>query len=537
MPDPAPEISLDRLHRWWMAIAPACIADLTVSIDLWRLLQRAWSRGAALPQLPIVVGQTYEADLAATVTRKRQGSYYTPAAIAQFVVEATVTSACGEATPPTILDPACGGGIFLVVAYRALVRQYKPSRPDGYIALLEQLHGVDVDPNAVAVTRLALCLAAIEAVCLTNLTRKSPPNLLHEDWQSAPLQGTSGNLSSRLSQTIRCASTLLFAGDTFPSNASEAAFPSNAQFDVVLGNPPYVDAETMTRCSPALRHYCRSRYQTARGNWDLFCVFIERALQLCRAGGWHSFVVPNKLASADYAAPARSLLSRYQLHQLRDYSQVKAFSAAVYPLVYVLRAEAAIAGSVTYTVMDTPEQSRENYRLCRSRFALDRPWCLSPQQGWLTRLQQYPKLGDVLTVTGAMTVAEAYRLKPLIYDSPHPTEAFPLVNSGTIDRYTHHWGKKPLRYLGDRYQYPVVSRTQLAAALPKRYQQATTPKIIIAGLTHQLECIWDPEGTLLAGKSTTVILLPPPVAHLGPVLRGLLNSRLMTDYFRALFGY
>jgi hypothetical protein len=67
------------------------------------------------------------------------------------------------------------------------------------------------------------------------------------------------------------------------------------------------------------------RFTAAAGNWDLFCVFIEKALALCKQGGLSSLIVPNKLASADYAGAVRSLLTKDNtLLSLRDYSAVKA---------------------------------------------------------------------------------------------------------------------------------------------------------------------------------------------------------------------
>jgi len=522
-----PIVTQEQLRQWWNAIAPACTADLEISIDLWALLQRSWSLSPNGHQIPIILGQTYEAELAISTTaphrRKRQGSYYTPEAIAQFMVEATLGPACSaQSAVPTILDPACGGGVFLVVAYRYLAQRYGPPRPAAPAPLLGNLFGIDIDPNAVAVTRLALSLAVMET--------GSPPEV------------------AQLSTTVRCGNALVddAVAKTPASHPDLTPFPlTRTQFDVVLGNPPYLDSEAMTRHLPHWRTYCRSHYQTARGNWDLFGIFVERALQLCRQGGWHSFVVPNKLLSADYASGVRSLVGQTQIHQLRDYSRVTLFQAAVYPLVYVTKncvaknRPVASPGYLTYEVMGTLEQPTATRRLCRSRLSSRQPWglSLSRPQSWLARLQTYPRLDSAVEVAGAASVSEAYQLQPLLQEQAHPSDALRFVNSGTIDRYSHAWGRKPLRYLGHRYSCPVVSRSDLATALPRRYQQSICPKLIIAGLTQRLECIWDGSGGLMAGKSTTVIVISPDQGStLGPMLLGLLNSSLLTAYFQALFG-
>lgn len=88
--------------------------------------------------------------------------------------------------------------------------------------------------------------------------------------------------------------------DPYNQNASstffdpEWMFGITAGFDVVIGNPPYVDSETMTKNNLELRNLLRDQYDTARGNWDLFVVFIEKGMKLTKVKGALSYIVPNK---------------------------------------------------------------------------------------------------------------------------------------------------------------------------------------------------------------------------------------------------
>jgi hypothetical protein len=311
----------------------------------------------------------------------------------------------------------------------------------------------------------------------------------------------------------------------------------------VLGNPPYLDAELMATRFLSWRTYCARRYQTATGNWDLFCVFIEKALQLCRPGGITSFVVPNKLLAADYASAARQLLSRTRLWSLRDYSQVAVFDASVYAIVYVSENDSRKSGSTQYEQMQTVERVGLSYPIHLAPDSAS-PWLVGIQShtDLMQRLERWPKLGESAKITGAATVAEAYRLPACIRDQldANPTD-LRFVNSGTIDRYRLLWGQKPLRYLGQSYLCPVVAAPELEKLLPKRLHQSRQPKLIVAGMGLRLESILDADGTVLAGKSTTVIGLPvwEPVSGL-PLdphyLLGLLNSRLLSFYLLTRFG-
>jgi hypothetical protein len=498
------------------------------------------------------LGQVYECLL--TNTRKASGSYYTPSAIVAYILQNTLIRQLTETSVPLkLLDPACGGGVFLLSAYQLLLDWYLKkylqcstiwSQPiqqndsgewcltleERSRILHDHIYGIDIDPNAVAITKLGLELQR--------------------------LAGTLTRSPSNLSQNIICDNTLF-------RQVHEACF------DVVVGNPPYLDSEWMTTHLPDWRSYCVAQYQTAIGNWDLFCVFIEKALMLCKPGGFTSLVVPNKLAAADYAAAARSLLTqKATLLALRDYSKTSAFSASVYPLVYVAQKKQSDTRSniqinaqsdaqfdaqfdaqldtsldanyqtVWYERMSHLEQVEAAYPLkVPAAAASQSPWLLTqhPQQVELiSRLSQFPQLASIAQITGAATVAEAYAMQPWIQDSAL-TDGIPLVNSGTIDRYRLLWGEKPMRYLGQSYRYPIIPIAAIEQLPPQRYQQATQPKIIVAGMTRSLECALDAAGKIWAGKSTTLIRAIDPALDLRYLL-GILNSRLIQVYFASHFA-
>ncbi len=116
-------------------------------------------------------------------------------------------------------------------------------------------------------------------------------------------------------------------------------------FDLVVGNPPWVRAEALDR--EQLR-YLAERFRWFRGGRqmqrgyahqaDLAVVFVERALELLAPNGVLAFLVPGKLATAGYAAPAREELARRTtisvVADLRNEPRA-AFDATVYPMALV----------------------------------------------------------------------------------------------------------------------------------------------------------------------------------------------------------
>ncbi|MCU0527687.1 MAG: N-6 DNA methylase [Elainella sp. Prado103] len=555
--------------------------------------------------LPIeILGQAYEVLLNQTSSitstavsfRKVGGVYYTPISIVSTMVESAIqqgTTGSPQSFPhnfPQVLDPSCGSGGFLLAAYQSGITQWaqSPERsPQFILELLSKLHGVDIDPIAVAVAQLSLLLKTLEVCPALKNTDIVPiltknlrcgnaviaPDFDPEKYSKINFKGTSKNNLKNNPKTLTRTGSHQSSNAAIPILSStdqtitqtvdtrpfcwHSAFPdrlAQGGFDLVIGNPPYVDAEWMSIHQPHWRTYCTDHYQTATGNWDLFCIFIEKSLQLCRIGGWVSLIVPNKLLSADYAQAARHLLTRQRLVSIHDYAQVPIFAASVYPIVYLMQkvteqnlvsyqergkalSNTTVAHSVHYMRMQSIDQIAESHMVQLPEGARSPAWMFSPASP-IQHLESLPRWGDYLPILGAATVGEAYSLQALIQENSSPqNQAFRMINSGTIDRYQTHWGSKPLRYLGQKYQYPVVAEPALQQWSMRRFRQACQQKLIVAGIGQHLEATIDPQGQILAGKSTTIILLPDAESRLDlRYLLGLLNSRLLSEYFRLKFS-
>ena len=524
--------------------------------------------------------------------RKAGGVYYTPLPIVSFIVDATLAPLIRDRSPQSVagggrsrdrhplrvLDPACGSGTFLLGAYDYLLRWYLNSYvaddPDRWARgrsprlrrgtdgewqlttterkqiLLRHIFGVDIDSQAVEVTKLSLLLKVLEGE--SSQAIEAQLALFHE--RALPDLANNIKCGNSLIESDFYADeqmTLLDDDDRIRINVFDwqrefrDVFASSDGFDAIIGNPPYLDSETMTQFTPEWRPYCVSKYKAASGNWDVFCVFIERALEICRPGGRHSFIVPNKLGSANYARNIRAIIAGHNnLDQVRDYSSIPVFPVSVYPIVYsVAKRDANNSETVSYERMAqnevglaVPVRAEELDRV--RYFPSDgSPWPIFADIDAASPVERmrdaFAPLSVVALVHGAATVSEAYELAPLIEEgNPESSSNLHMVNSGTIDRYVSLWGQKAMRYLGSSYTYPVLSEEGEQNLSPNRHRQARAPKIIVAGMTKVLECIADLDGLLLPGKSTTVIESDVDLCW----LLGILNSRLMSFYYLSVFG-
>jgi len=298
--------------------------------------------------------------------RKAGGVYYTPDYISKYIVENTVGKLVENREPKDVseirvLDPACGSGSFLLAAYDFLLdwhlRYYLKNDPDAIgrkkaapifrvvgadgseswrlttnekrRILLNNIYGVDIDQQAVEVTKLSLLLKVLEGE--SEQTLGSQMALLHQ------------RVLPDLGNNIKSGNSLI--GPEFYDAVGYAAFSPDERasinafdwvrefsevmrgggFDVVIGNPPYVRQESIS----ALKRYLAASYISFDSTADLFVYFIERGTQLLREGGRFGVIVSSSILRAAYGTRLRSYLTTAtKIESLVDFGGLPVFRDA-----------------------------------------------------------------------------------------------------------------------------------------------------------------------------------------------------------------
>ena len=318
-------------------------------------------------------------------------------------------------------------------------------------------------------------------------------------------------------------------------------------FDIILGNPPYLDAENLTKYQPYARHALQNLYHSAKGNWDLYVLFVELAMELLRPGGVLGFITPNKLIASEYARTVQQLhILPNTIRTIVDYSQIKAFRSATVSVIVSVIEKTPMhpdheISFVQYTDIDsyTTQRVRQQALFTLPRGFLSFPFVTSDPQIW--NLLQLPKtLQDIATISDGASTKEAYDIAKHIrqgsLEDLYDSQKIKLINTGTIDPYTILWGKKEIVYLGCVCDCPIIDAELLKQIAPKRYKQAKNQKIAIGGMGKRLEAVVVPEG-FMCGKSTVVIELLENSGVDIEKLAKLLNSDLYSQLYRALFGW
>lgn len=317
-----------------------------------------------------VLGQVYERFLGDVITlsktgktvtiepkpevRKAGGVYYTPTYIVDYIVGHTVGElvkgkqpheVAGRtektfkpskgAHPIRVLDPACGSGSFLLGAYQFMLNWYRDQyalAPERWLRgaeptiwqagerdyrltiserkriLLDHVFGVDIDRQAVEVSKLSLLLKCLEGENSDTIGA----HLFHMKERALPDLGAN----------IRCGNSLIapdfYDGKDPDSFTTEDRLRINAfdwkkefkgvfkdgGFDAVIGNPPYVLLQHEFRDDIQLDYY-RNRYTTASYKLDTYHLFIERAIRLLSPIGRASMITPSNYWTNNHLSSLR----------------------------------------------------------------------------------------------------------------------------------------------------------------------------------------------------------------------------------------
>ena len=244
-----------------------------------------------------VLSQAYERYLGEhqKLRQRNEGSFYTPRHIADLMVHASFAALKreGKAHSAKVLDPAAGAGVFLITAFRQLVKErwYQDGRRPNTKVLREilynQIRGFDINDSALRFAALGLYLMSIEL-------------------DDAPKPVEKLRFEHDLRQTV-----IFKLGNSGVSNESsglgslgdDVGSEHNANYDLVIGNPPWSSATGLrnwSRVKERVSKIARPRLKNDSidallPNEVLDLPFVWRAMEWAKPGGQIAFALHARL--------------------------------------------------------------------------------------------------------------------------------------------------------------------------------------------------------------------------------------------------
>lgn len=344
--------------------------------------------------------------------KKAGGVYYTPTYIVDYIVQNTVKKLCDGKTPKQIsniriLDPACGSGSFLLGAYSYLLqyhldyyaqqkntkrfkdeiyqttdRQWFLTIKEKKRILLNNIYGVDIDSQAVEVTKLSLLLKVLEGASKDIFEKQQ------KLWMERALPDLDNN--------IKCGNSLigpdfydcrqakliednekLYQINAFDWKTEFKNIMEKGGFDALIGNPPYISVELTIK---DVTEYYLKTYKSAYGRTNSFSLFLEKSLELTKREGYSGLITSNRILTNTQLDTLRELLLKNSMIEHILTFKKTVFKAAVDTIVITFKnciPTKKHTIEILYDINDLPQKEfsinkiHQNYFLGNQRYVFN----------------------------------------------------------------------------------------------------------------------------------------------------------------------
>lgn len=490
--------------------------------------------------------------------RKKDGVFYTPQYITQFIVENTVGKLCfdkrqelnildfeiddiyilksGEISAKgrkyleklneykdwllslKILDPACGSGAFLNQVLNFLILEHK--QIDGMINVLNanmlrqdliglldidkeilenNLYGVDINEESVEIAKLSLWLRTAQK----------------------------GRELSNLNNNIKCGNSLIddleIAGDkAFNWKEEFKEIFDNGGFDVIIGNPPYVNIVNIT--DKKYRKELQNKFATFKNKCDLYSLFIEQCTKIVKINGEMGFIFPNSWMGTDSFSLFRKYISKNITIEKMVQLPSGVFSDAIVKTI-VMTMKNVIAPSnheIQLLIQKNERFIPKPYTLSMNKILSSKFYTYSfdPQ---IELKNTYCKLGEKVSFSLGIKTSDDKRF---IYNDKINDEYYPMLRGRNIGRYY-------LDFNNEYIWYKPELIKEKAGGRPRVLEHFTRPKILIQDIAKSINATYD-EDCYLVNDTLNIIYDTCEDFPMHYIL-GLLNSSTINYWFNYSF--
>jgi len=302
-----------------------------------------------------------------TENKRNAGVYYTRYEIVEKIVEENIAiplekiNTLDELEQFRVLDMACGSGTFLIEAYRKIVERYEiiikkylqegKRIPDNYYFMddgnvhltmslkkeiaVNNIFGVDIDAQAIEVAKMSMYILMLELNYKDDTARPILPTL-EDNFKVG--NSIIGNDYYEINDVDLENDRII---NPFDYDIEFYEVFANGGFDCIIGNPPYIKIQTLNNVYPQpVIEYINTKYpDTAKGNYDISVVFIEKALSLLKENGYLGMITLRNFMNSSYGVGLRGLLSKNKyVYNIVDFGDIQVFdNSRVYTCLLFLR--------------------------------------------------------------------------------------------------------------------------------------------------------------------------------------------------------
>ena len=467
--------------------------------------------------------------------RKEQGIYYTPSYIVDYIVKSVlgpVLDKCKtieDIKKIKVIDPACGSGSFLIKAFHVILEKYKEfgfRGPEDILKiqiLQENIYGVDLDQQAVEITRLNLLINALSK-------REKLPFLNNIKNGNSLISGTDEELQKYFGKDFKNKKPFSWQ-EQFPEVFKQGGF------DAVIGNPPYIFTRGGGFEEDEKKYYYEN-YKLQKYQLNTFSLFIERGINLLKDKGEFGYIVPNNWLTINSFA----FLREYLLRNTADLKIINAdesvFSQASVDTCILIFKKDSPTDIQLGEIKDGAVLDLNTYKIkdfLKDEFIIHIGRSSSKADPIIKKLEGCDMLGDICTVKAGLKAYEVGKGVPIqtekmkderIYhsDKKEGDDYLKYLGGKDVKRYLVNWGGLYLKY-------------GKCLAAPRKFEFFNSPRILVRQIPSPYPyCINGIfTGDEYLNDINSMIILSLNEEYDLKYILGIINSKLISYWFAKAF--
>ncbi|MGI2336103.1 MAG: Eco57I restriction-modification methylase domain-containing protein [Dehalogenimonas sp.] len=305
-------------------------------------------------------------------------------------------------------------------------------------------------------------------------------------------------------------------------------------FDVVIANPPYLNAKMITEQSPLYRQ----QFIAAYGSYDIYVLFFEKAIRIMNDKGTLAFITSNKYLVADYGCKLRKyLLDNTKVTHLLDLADCRLVfdNVLVSPIITILTKERLVDYALKLALLSNDaaltmnELDFKSVGISRFKHAPSYIFDINIRDDSESILQKLHldsvPLSKIASIRTGIMGFDYWNIEPFVKNG-HKQQWMRIITNSHLDRYSFLFGKE-INFFGKRFNEPYLN-IDAAPINDNTKRLFLSEKIIVRGVAKKLTAQLDTSGYAILVAVNAFVSTDRRFDH--RFLLALINSRLFNWY-------
>lgn len=297
----------------------------------------------------------------------------------------------------------------------------------------------------------------------------------------------------------------------------------NGGFDVVIGNPPFVQLSMEKDFTSAMKSFLLNSYGSTMGRFNTFGFFIQRSIEIIKTNGFSGLIIPNTILTQEsYQVLRKYILQNTSIKEIVNYDKMPFKDAVVENINLILEKKKSekntlkIIDYINEYVVENELKQTEYKNTYQNQFVIVGKKSLSNKSKILKN--KHILLGDICNINQA--IALKYDRSQYLFNSKKTNNYFPVLDGKNIDKYRINWDGTYLKY--DINAIHSCKKTDIFTCKEKLFFRRVSANLIAT---------YDNKKYFALNTIVAITFIDKNTKYSLKYILGIFNSKLLNYYY------